>query len=233
MIGTAARVRRALGCIAGAAIVGLPVELLCFQVWRMNIDVLLHEWPLIVIVIIVALPLLTGFGAAIGLEVAAAEPQAAGQISAWDRSIDLASLILLGILCSGLPMALASGQARDVVVVAAIALAFLAFGVAAARTLARWHLQYAKSTRVAAYCAILGLLYSLGITACVTLVFTITWQPCRPGAWCIDRPTWQSYLLTTGFFLGLPLGIWLALTLWLALLLGRWAAFQQSTPRPS
>ncbi|MGZ3639757.1 MAG: hypothetical protein ACXVCX_18155, partial [Ktedonobacterales bacterium] len=186
MIGTAARVRRALACIAGAAIVGIPVELIGMLLLRMNVDVLLHEWPLIVL--FVALPLLAGFGAAIGLEVAAVEPQTAGRISAWDRSIDLASLILLGILCGGLLMALANGQARDVVVEAALAVTFLAFGIAAARTLARWRLHYAKATHAAPFCATLGLLYGLGIILAVTLVFAITYQPCRPGAWCIDPP---------------------------------------------
>lgn len=220
MIGTAARIRRALGCIAGAAIAGIPVELLFLQVWRMNIDVFRNELP-----VLIALPLAAGLGTALGLEVAAVlPPQATEQTSAWDRTIDVASLILLGILCGGLVAALVFGRAPDVAVEAAITLALLAFGIAAARTLTRWGVHDAKTKRLAPFCAILSLLYSLSTVAGTTLVFAITYQPCRPGAWCIDPPTPQSFMLTFSIFLGLPLGLWLAAALWLALILGRHTA---------
>lgn len=222
MIGPTARVRRALGCIAGAAIADVAVELLLVLILRVNIDVLFYyESPLVI-----ALPLLVGLGAAIGLEVAAAEPQTAGRISVWDRSIDLASLILLGILCGGLVTAFIYERSPSSMVEAAIALAFLAFGVAATRTLARWRVSDATAIRVAPFYAILGLLYGLGTIAGATLAFAITWRPCPPFVSCIEPPTWQSYMLTTSIFVGLPLGIWLAIALWLALTLGRRATPQ-------
>lgn len=223
MLGTAARIRRALGCIAGAAIAGIPVELLFLQVWRMNTDVFQHELP-----VLIALPLAAGLGTAIGLEVAAAQsPQARDQTSAWNRSIDIVSLILLGIFCGGLVAALIFEHAAEDTTAAAIALALLAFGIAAARTLARWGMHDANAKRLAPFCAILSLLYSLSTVAGATLVFAITYQPCRPGAWCIDPPTPQSFMLTFSIFLGLPLGLWLAAALWLALILGRHTASQQ------
>ncbi|HEX8033576.1 MAG TPA: hypothetical protein VF510_07000 [Ktedonobacterales bacterium] len=220
MTGPAARVRRALGYIVGAAIVGIPASLLLVQMLRLN------DYS------IVALPLLVGLGTLIGLKVAAVEPQTADRISLWDRSIDLASLILLGILCGGLPAALANGRASGVAVEAAIALAFLAFGTAAARTLARWHLYDAQAIHVAPFCAILGTLYGVSMIIGFTLASMIVHQPCAPHAWCIE-PDWLSLMLTRGLAIGFSVGLWLTLTLWLALIVGRRATSQQPAPLAS
>lgn len=217
MIGVAARLRRAIACIVGATIVGIPLGLLTLQRLAPG------EGAALVIV----LPPLAGLGVAMGLELEAAlRWRAATWKPAWTRSVELVALILVGALGGALAMMLAHAQTAALGVEAVIALAFCGFGVVAAVAVISWRMG--DAARIVPFCAALGVLYGISLVMGALLTESLTVQ-CQPHTWCLEF-VWQDQLLPASLFIGLPVGIWLGIMLWLALAVGRYALPRRPAP---
>lgn len=217
MIGVAARLRRAIACIAGATIVGIPLGLLTIQRLAPGEGSALE----------IALPPLAGLGVAVGLElVVALRLQAATWNPAWTKGGELVALILLGTLGGALAMMLAHAKAASLGVEAVIALAFWGFGVVSAVAVVSWRMS--DAARIVPFCAALGMLYGLSLIMGALLTESLTVQ-CQPHASCLDF-AWQDQLLPASLFIGLPVGIWLGIMLWFALAVGRYATPRRPAP---
>lgn len=211
MIGSMARVRRVLGCIAGAAMVGVLAALLV-QSLGYTLDVTLS----------VALSLAVGLGVAVGIE--AAEARLAGVATErpaaawWVRWVEVGELILLGVAGGALEMGLAHVQGTDGVVNAVVALAAFGYGVAAALMVIGW--RVGGALRAAPFCVVLGMLYGLSVTAGTVLANALLARPCPPYARCLEFD-WRHGLLSYTLFTALPVGLCLGIILWAVLSLGR------------
>ncbi len=217
MIGVAARLRRVIACIAGAAIVGIPLGLLTLQ--RLT--------PGDGSALVIVLPPLAGLGVATGLELAATlRLRAAMWKPVWTKTIELVALILFGTLGGALAMSLAHAHTNALWVESVIALAFCGFGLVAAMAVVSWRMG--DAARIVPFCAVLGVLYGISLVMGALLTESLTVQ-CQPRSSCIPF-VWQDQLLPASLFIGLPVGIWLSIMLWLALAVGRYAMPRRPAP---
>lgn len=237
MIEGAGRLRRALGCVAGAAIVGVPSGLIAMVVAREQgwfVDD--HTLEMVVV-----LPLCVGLGAVLGLEVATAGMVRSATLMArvWVGSIALVSLIMSGVWVAALvSVLLETFTQRDNVVAlvgTVLAVACVGFGVAAAVVVASWRVE--NALRAVPLCAVLGVLYSLGLNASWFMASSPIYHCLPRASWCIEYARRQQLLrllslpaIVPG---ALPVGIWLGIVLWVALALGRRAAAARLALRAS
>lgn len=213
MIGGMARVRRALGCIAGAAMAGVLAALLV-----QGLGHRLH------VTLTIAPSLAAGIGIAVGIEAAEVWlPGAARERSTawWVRWVEVVGLILLGVAGGALEMGLAHVQGADGVANAVVALAAIGFGVAAALMVIRW--RVGGALRAAPFCVVLGILYGLSLTAGMVLANALLPRPCPPDVRCLAFD-WRDGLLSDALFTALPVGLCLGIILWAAVSLGRLAS---------
>ncbi len=219
MIGGMARVRRALGCIAGATMVGVLAALLVRQTLHIDEKVLAYDMMLVM-----ALSLAAGLGVAVGFE--AMETRLAGAATErptvwWVRWVEVAELILLGVASGALATGLVYARAEAEVVEAVVALAAFGFGVAAALMIIRWRIGGAL--RAAPLYTLLGVLYGLSMVTGQALAGVLLAQPCPLHGYCLDFD-WQVVIVQNSISLGLPVGLCLGIMLWAALSFGRLAS---------
>ena len=219
MIWGPGRIRRALGCVAGAALVGIPIGLIALQI------IYWFSYDGQEIVLVIVLPLCLGLGVAIGYDLAATG-QSRGPTQILIGSLALIALILLGMLDGALLIPLTQTYSPAAAIETEIAIACAVFGLTAAAMITRWHVD--NATLAAPLSAVLGVLYVASYIGSYRVIDSLTFH-CPPGARCA-MITWQLFLPSDFAQIALPVGIWLGLTLWAALALARRTAGLQPAP---
>ncbi len=223
MVGGMARVRRALGCIAGAAMVGVLAALLVRQTLHIDEQVLAYDMMLVM-----ALSLAAGLGVAVGFEAVETRLAGAGTerpaAAWWVRWVEVAELILLGVASGALSTGLVYARAEAEAVEAVVALAAFGFGVTAALMIIRWRIGGAL--RAAPLYILLGVLYGLSMVTGQALAGALLAQPCRLHGYCLEFD-WQAVIVQNSVSLGLPVGLCLGIMLWAALSFGRLASMSR------
>lgn len=213
MESSAARLRRSLACLLGAAVAGLLG-------WLIAIPTGMADPRYTFIPIIIGVAACAALGTWLGLEVAWNRADAGRSSVSGHRSRFVVPVLLLlaTAIAGGLLLSLfAVVIAPQLLSWVGIAVAAVALGAAVANLVASTR----RAGVISRVCmtAFFSVVYGASLAAVVGLVAAVTYKGCPPHAFCIDLGRW--YTLRTLPIAGAAAGLWLAVAVSLGIILGR------------